>query len=154
MIRVYCDTGGFDPRLRPLARDGRVKLHTFKYENRNERIQTGAVPSDLRYDDTPKYTYNDLRRDTFLRHITWDELRGALARSKLPEIIGVLGKHRRTDAQHLDSAYMTECRAFLTSDKDYIAGANRAALEAITGLRIFHVETEWQAFIDFIEGGR
>lgn len=153
MIRVYCDTGGFDRRLLPLARDGRISLHTFKYENPSRRITAGAIPSDLRYDDAPAYTYDDLKRDEFLRGITYDDLRRALVASKFDEITAVLGKHRRADAQHLDSAYMTGCRAFLTSDKD-LAGANRAQLEAITGVRIFHVETEWADFVGFIDGGR
>jgi hypothetical protein len=153
MIRVYCDTGGFDKRLLPLVQAGRIKLHTFKYENRNRQINAGAIPSDLRHDDAPTYTHDDLKRDEFLRGLAFDDVRHALATSKLDAIIGVLGKHRRTDAQHLDSACMTGCRAFLTSDKD-IAGANRPRLEAITDMRIFRPasDDDWRAFVAFIDG--
>ena len=148
IVRVYCDTGGWTDRLGDLERTGLITVHQFKYENRSRRITHGAIPSALTYDDTPKYTYNDLRKDKFLSAASSKLLAGV--NSKLPEIVAVVGGGRDIDARHLDSAYMTGCLAFLTSDRADIL-SKRDQLLSITGLRVFHATDDWLEFERFVQ---
>lgn len=149
-MRVYCDTGAYVSGLGELERAGTISLHQFKYENRSRRIGKGAVPSDLRYDDLKNYTYDELGTTEVLSTLTYDELGGI--NSKFSEIQKVLGPQHRTDAQHFDSAQMTGCKAFLTSDKGDI-WSKREALHVLTGIRVFHIPTEWEAFLSYVRNG-
>lgn len=144
-IKVYCDTGGYDKRLKALEATNTIVLHQFKYENPSKRIRRGAIPSNLRYDDKTGYrSYDEMRADEYLRSMSYDEWRAG--KSLFAEILAVVGTNCRADAQHLDSAQMTGCQIFLTSDKDDIWG-KRSALRKITGLHIFHVASEWHQFV-------
>jgi len=147
MLRVYCDTGGFDRRLVELESRGLVEVHQFKYENRSKAIGRAAMPSNLKYDDQPKYTFHEARKDQYLQGLTFDQIRAA--NSRFEAVLKIVGKSNRTDAQHLDSAWMTGCKAFLTSDKTDI-WSNRDALERTTQMRIFHTSSEWEAFIAYL----
>ena len=129
---------------------GIIKLHQVKYENRNARIQAGGFPSNVTYEDTLHYTYNDLKKDAFFSSVTGDEMRAALARSRYPELLALVGPANKQDARHLDSAITTGCIAFLTSDRDDIA-SKKEALLASFGLHVFHVTHDWQAFLSFVE---
>ena len=141
MIRVYCDTGGYVKALSELESEGLIKLHQFKYENRSRQIRNIAIPSDLKYDELKNYTYDELTG------LTYDELGGV--NSKLARIMEIVGANNRTDAQHIDSAQMSGCSVFLTSDKGDI-WSKRDALAAITGLAIFHVTAEWEQFLGLV----
>ena len=147
-VRVYCDTGGWTEQLGELERTGLISVHQFKYENRSRRITHGAIPSALTYDDAPKYTYNDLRKDKFLSVASSEVLAGV--NSKLPELVAVVGGSSDMDARHLDSAYMTGCLAFLTSDRGDIL-SKREQLLLITGLRVFHAKDDWLEFERFVQ---
>jgi len=148
LLKVYCDTGGYAKELRLLVKEGLVELCQFKYENRS-KIQSGAVPSDLRYSNRAQYTYDDLRADRFLSNVTGDDVRSALRASKFQEISAIVGPQKRVDAQHLDSAYMSNCRVFLTSDFDDIA-SKRGELGPLLWLNIFLVVPEWEKFLAFV----
>ena len=150
MLRVYCDTGAYVKNLNELEQAGLISVHQFKYENPSRRIRKGAVPSDLRYDDLAHYTYDDLKNTEILNTLTYDQLGGI--NSKFLEIQQMVGSQNRRDAQHLDSAYMTGCGAFLTSDKGDI-WSKRAALSVLTGIRIFHVPSEWAEFSEYVQNG-
>jgi hypothetical protein len=141
MIRVYCDTGGYLKALSELESAGLIKLHQFKYENRSRQIRNIAIPSDLKYDELKNYTYDELAG------LTYDELGGV--NSKLTAILAIVGANNRTDAQHIDSAQMSGCRIFLTSDKGDI-WSKRDALAPITDLKILHVTTEWEQFLELV----
>lgn len=148
MLRVYCDTGAYDRRLKPLKDSGAIAVHQFKYENSSRRISSGAFPSDFRYSDKPAYrSYDEMRTDEFLREITYDDLRAA--KSLFVEILTIIGTENRTDAQHLDSAQMTGCQVFLTSDKKDI-WSKRSSLESVVNMRIFHTSSEWEQFIALV----
>ena len=138
MIRIYCDTGAYLKALAGLESEGHISLHQFKYENRSKRIRGTALPSELNYDELKNYTYDELGS------LTYSELGGV--NSKLDEIIAIVGVHNRADARHLDSAQMSGCSVFLTSDKKDI-WSKRNSLKAVTGLTIFHIPAEWEQFI-------
>jgi hypothetical protein len=150
MFHVYCDTGGYDKRLSALEADGVIALYQFKYENRSRRIRRGSMPSDWRYSDDISYTFDDWRNDEYLKTLTFDELRNA--NSRYEAIARVIGNENRIDVQHLDSACMAGCQVFLTSDKTDI-WSNRAELKEITGLTVFHVSSEWETFLRFVQNG-
>ena len=141
MIRVYCDTGAYLKALTGLESEGRISLHQFKYENRSKRIRGIALPSELNYDEIKNYFYDEVAE------LTYGELGGV--NSKLADIISIIGAHNRMDARHLDSAQMSGCSVFLTSDKKDI-WSKRNTLKAAAGLTVFHVPTEWEQFITLI----
>jgi hypothetical protein len=149
-MRVYCDTGAYLKELGELERAGLVSVHQFKYENRSRRITKGAVPSDLKYGDAINYTYDELKTTEVLSTLTYDELGGI--NSKCAEIEEIVGRLNRKDAQHFDSAHMTGCTAFLTSDKGDL-WSKREALQALTGIRVFHVPSEWPEFEAYARNG-
>lgn len=151
MLRVYCDTGAYVKLLGPLEAQGLIAVHQFKYENRSKRIRRGAVPSDLRYRDLANYTYDDLGKVEVLKDLTYKQLGGI--NSKFKELLEIVGHANRRDAQHLDSAQMTGCKVFLTSDKDDI-WSNRESISLLTGLTVFHVQAEWDQFVAFVHCGR
>jgi hypothetical protein len=65
-------------------------------------------------------------------------------------ILEIVGGRNRRDALHTDSAYKSSCRAFFSRDrKDIIS--NRQALESLLGIRFFHPDDDWSAFLDFLE---
>lgn len=149
-MRVYCDTGAYINGLTELERAGSISIHQFKYENRSRRIGKGAVPSDLRYDDLKNYTYDEFGTTEVLSTLTYDQLGGI--NSRFTEIQEIVGPQNRTDAQHIDSAYMTGCKVFLTSDKGDI-WSKREALQALTGIRVFHIPSEWKEFLGYVRNG-
>ena len=149
-MRVYCDTGAYVKGLAELERSGVISIHQFKYENRSRRITKGAVPSDLRYDDFINYTYDELKTTEVISTLTYDQLGGI--NSRFAEIQEIVGPHNRKVAQHFDSAHMTGCKAFLTSDKSDL-WAKRQALQDLTGIRVFHMPSEWSDFVAYAQKG-
>lgn len=141
MLRVYCDTGGYHKALAELVRQGRIEVYQFKYEEKNRRIQKVAKPSSPQYRDLEHYTYNDLNS------LTYSDL--GQSSCKLLDIQRIIGKQHRVDAMHLDSAYMTGCKVFLTSDKDDV-WMHREVLGALLGLKIFHIPSEIEEALHFI----
>lgn len=149
-MRVYCDTGAYVKGLNELDRKGVISVHQFKYENRSRRISKGAVPSDLRYGDNINYTYGELKTTEVLSTLKYDELGGI--NSMFTEIQDIIGTQNRKDVQHFDSAHMTGCKVFLTSDKRDIL-SKRQALEALTGIRVFQMPSEWSDFLAYVQNG-
>jgi len=148
IVRVYCDSGAYVEELQNLEQRGRISVHQFKYENFNRRIRKGAIPSDLRYDDFIHYTYDELKTTEVLKDLTYEQLGGV--NSMYVEILKIVGAQNRKDAQHLDSAHMTHCEVFLTSDKGDI-WSKRERISALVGLHVFHVTTEWNDFLDYVQ---
>lgn len=148
MLHVYCDTGAYVGGLHGLEQSGAISVHQFKYEKSSRRIRKGAVPSDLRYSDFIHYTYGELKTTEVLKDLTYDQLGGI--NSKFAAILEIVGLRNRTDAQHLDSAQMSNCKVFLTSDKSDI-WSKRELLFAAIGLQIFHVPSEWNDFLSYVQ---
>lgn len=136
-IKIYVDTGALIPELRSLEKDGRVSLYQFQYENRTKKIKHVAMPSQPTWAQS-HYTWKELG------HLTWADL--GKQSDKWSAILMALGRDNHTDAQHLDSSYMSGCQVFATSDKGDIV-ARRAELEGLLQLRIFHVPSEQQQML-------
>jgi hypothetical protein len=141
MLRVYCDTGGYKPELKALESAGRISVYQFMYENWNSKIRNKAVPSQPTWKELNYKTWKHL--DGF----TWDDFERVSDRRV--QIEALLGPENLRDAKHLDSAYMTRCQVFLTSDKDDIA-SRAIELEALLGFKVFHVQEGWQAFLELV----
>lgn len=144
MIKVYCDTGGYLKKLRELEREGVISVHQFKYENRNNKIRTKIVPSDLRYGDTTNYTYGEFEK-AVKTYGNMEKKSG-----KLEAILDIIGKVNRDDAKHLDTAYLSGCKVFLTADKNDI-WSNRVKIKELLGISIFLPKLEWECFEAFVQ---
>ena len=142
MILVYCDTGAYRPELGEYERRGLIRLHQFKYENRNRRIAATAPPTNPTWKQM-NYTWAELKADSLLNRLSWDDL--AELSPRFREIIAVIGTNNLTDAQHIDSAFRAGCKIFLTSDKGDIHSRSKDIL-SITGMRVLHPIEDWDAF--------
>ena len=68
-----------------------------------------------------------------LGYCRYDDFVGSPLLSKIREIIG---RENRRDALHVDSAYKSGCRAFVTQDRDILDRARE--LGALLGIRFLH----------------
>lgn len=138
-MRVYSDTGGFRKELINLECEGKISLIMFPYENINRKISDSGLPS--------RATFNDL--DNF----TWGTLPGTFGdyegSEKFTEIENVVGRHNRVDALHLDSAFKSKCKCFLTRDKDDILSKSES-LSKLLAIKIFHCDDDWNEFVQFV----
>ncbi len=149
MLHVYCDTGAYVASLAPLEASGKIALYQFMYENRTRRIRRGAIPSNIAYDDLKHYKYDEFGTVDVLKDLTYDQLGGV--NSRFSEIQAVVGTSNRRDAQHIDSAWMTGCTIFLTSDKGDI-WTKRSAIHELLGLYVFLIPAELEQFLVTVEG--
>lgn len=131
--------------LRALEQSGRISLHQFKYENHKSKARGSAIPSNTQYRDLKNYTYDELDK----LNLAYDQLEFGI-NSKFSTIQKIIEAHNRRDAQHLDSAQMTKCEVFLTSDKKDIWSKKNQLLLA-TNLNIFLMPSEWGKFIAYTE---
>ena len=148
MLHVYCDTGAYVPSLAPLEASGQVALYQFMYENRTRRIRRGAIPSELTYGDLKNYKYGEFGTVDVLKDLTYEQLGGV--NSRFTEIQAIVGPSNRRDAQHIDSAWMTGCTEFLTSDRGDI-WAKRDAIHELLGLKVFLIPAELAQFLAVVE---
>jgi hypothetical protein len=139
-MRVYCEHGALTSQLRAFRRESRVELIHFPYdENAHSRyIDRTAVPSEAQYRDL-NLTYGELRG-------TYGDFSGS---ERLKSIRAILGSANRRDALHVDSAYKSRCNCFITRDRGILIRAEE--LEALLGLRFFHPDEDWKAFVEFLE---
>ena len=66
------------------------------------------------------------------------------------QILRIVRQQNRRDALHIDSAYKSGCKAFLSRDKRDIL-SNRIELEALLGIRFFHPDDDWNQFLVFLQ---
>jgi len=141
MLKVYCDSGAFRPELKELESKGSIKVYQFKYENKNKNIKNIANPS------TPTWAEMNCSWNE-LAGLTWCDLGGQSdKREAIARLIG--GAHAR-DIKHLESAYMSGCKVFLTSDKRDIS-SKRIELESLLEIKVFHFHDHWTDFLGLIE---
>ena len=107
-----------------------------------ENIKNIASPSTPTWDEM-NYLWNDLAG------LAWADL-GAQSdkREAIAKLIG--GTHER-DIKHLESAYMSDCKVFLTSDKRDIS-SKRIELGSLLGIKVLHFHDHWLDFLSLIEG--
>lgn len=139
MLKVYCDTGAFRFELIALEREGKIRIFQFKYENKNKRIRHMAAPSRPSWKEI-NYAWSELS-------LTWDAL--GKTSHKRQAIEALLGPNSIRDAEHLDSAYIEGCRAFLTSDKRDIV-SRRGELVSLLGIEVFHFREDWNEFLALV----
>jgi hypothetical protein len=139
-MKVYAEHGALRDELYALERAGKVQLVTFPYESKSKKIRGRALPSAAQLGD--------------LGHVTIGEMNFPLGEfSPSPtyaRTVEIVGSRNRRDALHIDSAYKSACVAFFSRDrKDIIS--RRDALEPLLGIRFFHPDDDWQAFLEFLE---
>lgn len=140
MIRIYCDTCGYQPWLKTIEFKDQIKLMGFPYENRNKRIEILQTPTNP--------TWNQM-------NVKWDEMKSIWNNppsekfDAIAKILNNTGQNTDTDAKHLDSAYKGKCEIFLTNDINDIIN-NKIALEKLLGIKIFHAEKEGGLAVKYI----
>lgn len=116
-------------------------MTTYAYENSTKKIKDRSPGSNPSWDEGDS---------------TWDDDDGSWEESsegsdQWENILKLVGTQNKKDAKHLDSAYMSKCDIFLTSDYDDIS-SKANSIFSLLGIRVFHSTKDWNAFLDFIEG--
>ena len=142
MLHVYCDSGGYRRELRELEARGEIKLFQYRYDKDGNSKIGNRPPSS-----NPSWSQGDS---------TWGDSEGSwddyLGSEKWPEILLLLGANCAKDVQHLDSAYLANCGAFLTSDKDDLV-SNADAISQLLGISVFHYLENWDGFLAMVRRG-
>ena len=99
----------------------------FPYENKNKYTKNAGYPSSCTYKDLKNFTQDTLAE-------TYDDYSESDKYREIVEVVGLANK--RVDILHLDSAYKSRCKIFLTNDKDDI-WSHKLKLEELLALRIF-----------------
>lgn len=139
-MKVYAEHGALREDLYALDHAGRIQLTIFPYENKVAKVRRRAVPSAAQYRD--------------LAHITIGEMDWPIsemsASKHYANILRIVGERNSRDALHIDSANKSGCRAFFSRDRKDIISHGQA-LEALLGMRFFHPDDDWAAFLSFLE---
>lgn len=126
-MRVYCEHGALTPGLKKWAREGRIELLHFPYDadSHSRKIRRVAEPSGGQIRDL---------------NLPIRDLPGSISDYKGSEdfqkILEIVGRGNRRDALHIDSAFKSQCVAFITTDSDILQHKER--LQALLGIRFFH----------------
>ncbi len=80
----------------------------------------------------------------------WKDYVGSPGLEQIERILGG-GERTRRDAMHIDSAYKSGCRCFVTSDSDDIID-KRSELEPLLDIRFFHPNEDKEALLAFLTG--
>ncbi len=136
---IYCEHGALCRGLRRLRHEGRIRIASFPYEQRFGAMSEVARPSGCHVDD--------------LAHVTLAEMDFPIddfaVSEVFKEIVHHVGLHNRVDCLHIDSAHKSGCRCFFTRDKTDIL-SQRSHLELLLGMRFFHPDEDWDAFLAFL----
>lgn len=120
------------PGLKALQKSGVVTLINFPNDPNawSRDISPTAKPSAMQYRDIvlpTKVPFN----------CTYDEL--GVGSDLYPRILAIVGNANRRDALHVDSAYKSGCRAFVTRDSDILA--HRIELRSLLSIEFLHADT-------------
>ena len=139
-MKIYCEHGALSAAIVKLQRTGRIEILHFRYDpdSRSRHLKKTAIPSAARISDL---------------NYAISELPGALAdyvgSEHLERIAEIIGAQHRRDILHVDSAFKSGCRAFVTRDTDILVHAK--ALDALLGISIFHPDRDMQELTDFVD---
>ena len=124
-MKVYCENGALTSGLKALQKSGAITLVNFPHDPNSwaRSISPTAAPSASQYRDIVLPTKVPL-------YCTYDEL--GVGSELYATILAIVGASNRRDALHVDSAYKTGCRAFITADNDILA--HREELESLLGI--------------------
>jgi len=73
--------------------------------------------------------------------------------NKYKEIQSIIGKKNAMDVLHIDAAYKSKCKAFLSPDKGDII-SKKKELEILLQMKFFHHIVDWPEFIDFVNANK
>jgi hypothetical protein len=138
-MKVYCEHHAVRQGLRELQAAGRIKLPLFPYDQRNKRIKGVATPSETTWNEA------NIRWDE--GYFTWDDFN---ASEYFQQICDLVGKENMRDVKHVDSAFKSGAQCVMTCDADILSHSED--LEAILGIKFFHPDKQWHAFMLFLEG--
>ncbi len=140
MVKVYCEHSALSSDLRAMQREGLIELVHFPYDrdSSSRHLKTLAVPSAA--------LWTDLNLTWAEDKYAWSDHSGS---RHLREIREVLGPLNRRDALHIDSAYKTGCRAFVTRDREILN--QRKRLEDLLGIRFFHPDENTEDLRRFVQ---
>jgi len=136
--KIYCERSAWRNELRVLESQGKIKIIHFPYEGRNKKTPNFSRPSVITCDST---------------YITWDMnflISDSVGSEKYEQIRSIVGKKNEMDIRHIDAAYKSQCHAFLTTDKTDII-SKKVDLESLLKIKKFHIEDDWEEFIQYIE---
>jgi hypothetical protein len=139
-IKVYVEHSAWTAGLGPLKRDKRITIMLYPYNEASRRTDERAESSRI------TWASREIRCSN--RHILCSD--GQHASDLLENIERIIGRGNETDVLHVDSAYKSGCRCLLTTDKGDIL-RNREELRRITGMAFFNSNTEFPAFMQWLE---
>jgi hypothetical protein len=127
MLKVYCEHGAITPKLRARQASGEIQLIYFPYDpgSKSKHLKPTAQPSLAQWRDM---------------NIPWDELGNLrfgdfVGSAHLSKITSILGTSNRRDALHVDSAFKSLCKIFITCDNDILS--KRGELQTLLDMRFF-----------------
>src|SRR5207244_9639830 len=140
-VLVYCEDGASRKELQNLQLNGMIRLVTFPYECKSSRNHPSLWASEARVHDLDRVKIKDL---TYI-------VDGFSGSEHFSSILTIVGKQSYKDALHIDSAYKSGCRCFLSRDKSDII-SKRTELECLLGFPFFNPNIDWAEFLDFVGG--
>lgn len=139
LMKVYCEHGGLNRKIREMERRGFIELVHFPYDpnSRTAKLSNLATPSQAQVKDL---------------NVPIGELPGSFkdysGSAHLGEIVSIIGANHRRDALHVDSAYKSGCSAFVTRDSDILK--HRRALEEVLQMCFFHPDDDCDELLHFV----
>ena len=152
LIKVYCERNAWRDWMAELQRQGTISLVQFPYDGHNRRVRRLAIPSVVTADSTYVTCDMTIPISDMVGSEKFEDIRRIIRRENEKRVMapaGLIGEETEGDARHLDSAYRSGCRAFLTTDKRDIL-AHAAELEPLLGFRLFHSDEDHDRFVAFI----
>jgi hypothetical protein len=145
-MKVYCEHGAITGPLRDLQRQRRVQLVHFPFDpnSRSRHIAATAVPSDAQWRDV-NLSWAELKELGW----TWGDLEPS---PHLARIAAIIGPGNRRDALHIDAAYKSGCRAFVTRDTDILN--QRDELAALLGISFIEPDRDFDILKAILDSER
>jgi len=140
-IKIYCDTPSYLSWVKKIEKDDLAEIVSFPYENKNRKIKNKSIPTNN--------TWNQSNLGWSEAKYRWKDCSPSNKFNDIKIILKGSGQDTSVDAQHLDSAYKSNCDIFLTNDITDIV-TKRNSLESLLGIKIFDAKNEEKQAIVFI----
>ncbi|MFA6519642.1 MAG: hypothetical protein WCT41_02355 [Candidatus Paceibacterota bacterium] len=126
-VKIYCDNNVLPTWLRLLEKSDSIKIIQFPYENVNKKIKNKGVPTDA--------TWNQMKLTWNQANFIWNDQEPSDKYNSIISILQQSSQNTKVDAQHLDSAYKSNCSVFITNDKTDIL-SRRLELKNLLGIDV------------------
>lgn len=151
-VKIYCDSGADITCLKEFF--SVCTLYQYPYDSADHRnkklIKKGVIKLARPSSKTP---WENLHSTWDESDFTWDEP-DSLFFTDLEKLIYQNSKKNKQklfeDVLHLDSACMTGCNIFITSDKHDIV-SKRVEIEGLCGMKVFWSHKESEELIKYIQ---